>query len=112
MRHPPRKSVDDVTSTTFDGGWRDAVEGAGDNGGMDFSAEARLAHAGTERTAGAPLAPPLLATSTYVSQGEPDPERGYGRMANPGWTAVEKALAAIEGPGAVAVSFASGQAAS
>ena len=81
-------------------------------GGMDFSAEARLAHAGTERTAGAPLAPPLLATSTYVSQGEPDPERGYGRMANPGWTAVEEALAAIEGPGAVAVSFASGQAAS
>ena len=112
MRHPPRKSVDDVTSTTFDGGWRDAVEGTGDNGGMDFSAEARLAHAGTERTAGAPLAPPLLATSTYVSQGEPDPERGYGRMANPGWTAVEEALAAIEGPGAVAVSFASGQAAS
>ena len=88
------------------------MEGAGDNGGMDFSDEARLAHAGTERTAGAPLAPPLLATSTYVSQGEPDPERGYGRMANPGWTAVEEALAAIEGPGAVAVSFASGQAAS
>jgi len=70
---------------------------------MDFSAEARLVHAGTERTEGAPLAPPLLATSTYVSQGEPDPERGYGRMANPGWTAVEEALAAI---------FASGQAAS
>jgi cystathionine gamma-synthase len=88
------------------------VEGAGDNRVMDFSAEARLAHAGTERTAGAPLAPPLLATSTYVSQGEPDPERGYGRMANPGWTAVEETLAAIEGPGAVAVSFASGQAAS
>jgi len=79
---------------------------------MNFSAEARLAHAGTERTAGAPLAPPLLATSTYVSQGEPDPERGYGRMANPGWQAVEEALAAIEGPGTAAVSFASGQAAS
>jgi cystathionine gamma-synthase len=79
---------------------------------MDFSAEARLAHAGTERTAGAPLAPPLLATSTYVSQGEPDPERGYGRIANPGWQAVEEALAAIEGPAAAAVSFASGQAAS
>jgi len=79
---------------------------------MDFSAEAWLVHAGTERTAGAPLAPPLLPASTYVSQGEPDPDRGYGRMANPGWTAVEEALAAIEGPGAVAVSFASGQAAS
>jgi len=79
---------------------------------MEFSAEAGLVHAGTERTAGAPLAPPLLATSTYVSQGEPDPERGYGRMANPGWAAVEEALAAIEGPGTAAVSFASGQAAS
>jgi len=79
---------------------------------MEYSAEARLVHAGTERTAGAPLAPPLLATSTYVSQGEPDPERGYGRMANPGWQAVEEALAAIEGPGAAAVAFASGQAAS
>jgi cystathionine gamma-synthase len=79
---------------------------------MEFSAESELVHAGTERALGAPLAPPLLATSTYVSQGTPDPERGYGRIANPGWTAVEDALAAIEGPGASAVSFASGQAAS
>jgi cystathionine gamma-synthase len=79
---------------------------------MEFSAEARVAHAGTERTAGAPLAPPLLATSTYVSQGEPDPARGYGRSANPGWTAVEEAIAAIEGPDVAAVTFASGQAAS
>lgn len=79
---------------------------------MEFSVESQLAHAGTERTAGAPLAPPLLATSTYVSQGEPDPARGYGRGANPGWVAVEEALSAIEGPGATAVTFASGQAAS
>jgi cystathionine beta-lyase/cystathionine gamma-synthase len=79
---------------------------------MDFSPEAELVHAGTDRGAGAPLAPPLLVTSTYVSQGEPDPERGYGRNANPGWTAVEEALAGIEGPGAAAVTFASGQAAS
>jgi cystathionine gamma-synthase len=79
---------------------------------MEFSAEARVAHAGTERTAGAPLAPPLLATSTYVSQGEPDPARGYGRSANPGWAAVEEAIAAIEGPDVAAVTFASGQAAS
>jgi cystathionine beta-lyase/cystathionine gamma-synthase len=79
---------------------------------MEFDLESGLVHAGTERGAGAPLAPPLLATSTYVSQGEPDPERGYGRMANPGWVAVEEALAAIEGPGAQAVTFASGQAAS
>jgi cystathionine gamma-synthase len=79
---------------------------------MDFSAESLLVHAGTQRSAGAPLAPPLLPTSSYVSWGEPDPARGYGRAANPGWEAVEEALAAIEGPGAVAVTFASGQAAS
>ena len=79
---------------------------------MEFSVESVLVHAGTERTAGAPLGPPLLPTSSYVSWGEPDPARGYGRAGNPGWEAVEEALAAIEGPGAVAVSFASGQAAS
>jgi cystathionine gamma-synthase len=79
---------------------------------MEFDLDSWLVHAGTERGAGSPLAPPLLATSTYVSQGEPDPERGYGRMANPGWAAVEEALAAVEGPGAQAVTFASGQAAS
>jgi len=79
---------------------------------MEFSAEARLIHAGTERAAGAPVAPPLLPTSTYVSQGEPDPDRGYGRAANPGWADVEDALATIEGPGTAAVTFASGQAAS
>ena len=79
---------------------------------MEFGAESRAVHAGTERVAGAPLAAPLLAASTYVSQGEPDPERGYGRNSNPGWAAVEDALAAIEGPGTAAVTFASGQAAS
>jgi cystathionine gamma-synthase len=79
---------------------------------MEFSAEAKLIHAGTERAAGAPVAPPITPTSTYVSQGDPDPARGYGRAANPGWEAVEEALAAIEGPGAEAVSFPSGQAAS
>jgi cystathionine gamma-synthase len=81
-------------------------------GFMNFSIEGWLVHAGTEREPGAPLAPPLLPTSTYVSQGEPDPARGYGRNSNPGWEAVEEALAAIEGPGASAVTFASGQAAS
>jgi cystathionine gamma-synthase len=79
---------------------------------MEFSAESRLIHAGTERTAGAPLAPPLAPASTYVSQGEPDPARGYGRAGNPGWDAVEEALAAIEGPGTTALTFPSGQAAS
>lgn len=82
-------------------------------GFMEFSAEARLIHAGTEREAGAPLGPPLVPASTYFSAGDPDPALpGYGRMANPGWGAVEEALAAIEGAGCQAVSFASGQAAS
>jgi cystathionine gamma-synthase len=79
---------------------------------MEFDLESALVHAGTDRSPGAPLSPPLLATSTYVSQGEPDPARGYGRAGNPGWAAVEEALAAIEGPGTQAVTFASGQAAS
>jgi cystathionine beta-lyase/cystathionine gamma-synthase len=38
-------------------------------------------------------------------------DRAIG-LAAPGWEAVEEALAAIEGPGASAVTFASGQAAS
>jgi cystathionine gamma-synthase len=48
----------------------------------------------------------------YVSQGAPGGGPGYGRNENPGWAAVEAALAALEGPGAFAVTFASGQAAS
>src|SRR5262249_38259519 len=74
--------------------------------------ESRAVHAGTDRAAGAPLAAPLLVASTYVSQGEPDPERGYGRNGNPGGAAVEEALAAIEGAGTDAGRLASGPAAS
>ena len=77
-----------------------------------FSVEARLVHGGTERAAGAPVGPPLMPTSVYISQGEPGGGPGYGRNGNPGWAAVESALAAIEGPGTFAVTFASGQAAS
>jgi cystathionine beta-lyase/cystathionine gamma-synthase len=75
-----------------------------------FSAESRLIHAGTERTAGHPATPPLVPTSIYVSEGEPSPGRGYGRDGNPGWEALEDALGGLEG--AQAVAFASGQAAS
>jgi cystathionine beta-lyase/cystathionine gamma-synthase len=77
-----------------------------------FAVESRLVHGGTERAAGAPLGPPLLPTSVYMSQGDPAGGPGYGRNGNPGWAAVESALAAMEGPGARAVTFASGQAAS
>jgi cystathionine gamma-synthase len=79
---------------------------------FEFSAETRLVHGGTERVKGAPVGPPLLPTSVYVSQGEPAGGPGYGRNENPGWAAVESALATLEGPGARAVTFASGQAAS
>ena len=79
---------------------------------FEFSVESLLVHGGTERVGGAPLGPPLLPTSVYVSQGAPGGGPGYGRNENPGWAAVEAALAALEGPGALAVTFASGQAAS
>lgn len=78
----------------------------------ELSVESRLIHGGTERASGAPLGPPLMPTSVYVSQGGPGGGPGYGRNENPGWAAVESALAAIEGPGASAVTFSSGQAAS
>jgi len=79
---------------------------------VEFSVESELVHGGSERTAGAPLGPPLLPTSVYLSQGEPGGGPGYGRSGNPVWASVEAALAALEGPGAAAVTFASGQAAS
>jgi cystathionine gamma-synthase len=75
-----------------------------------FSAEARLIHAGTGRSPGQPAAPPLAPASIYVSQGSPQPGRGYGRDGNPGWEALEQAIGGLEDAGAVA--FASGQAAS
>ncbi|HEY2284250.1 MAG TPA: PLP-dependent transferase, partial [Streptosporangiaceae bacterium] len=75
-----------------------------------FSAESRLIHAGTDRAPGRPATPPLVPASIYVSQGFPQPGRGYGRDGNPGWEALEQALGGLEDAGAVA--FASGQAAS
>ncbi len=75
-----------------------------------FSAESRLIHAGTERRASQPAAPPLVPASIYVSEGAPRPDRSYGRDGNPGWEALEEALGGLED--AQAVAFASGQAAS
>ncbi len=69
-----------------------------------------LIHAGTDRSPGAPLSPPLVPVSAYVSAGEPNAERAYGRYGNATWEALEQALGAIED--AQAVVFASGQAAS
>src|SRR5437870_4006220 len=75
-----------------------------------FSAEGRLIHAGTERVIGRAATPPLVPASIFVSDGAPDPVRGYGRQGNPGWEALEEALGILED--AQAVAFASGQAAS
>ncbi len=76
----------------------------------NFSAESSLIHAGTDRSAGQSVTPPLVLTSIYVSEGEPWRERTYGRDGNPGWEALEEALGRLED--AQAVAFASGQAAS
>ena len=59
---------------------------------------------------GRPATPPLVPASIYVSDGVPQPGRGYGRESNPGWEALEDALGGLED--AQAVAFASGQAAS
>jgi cystathionine gamma-synthase len=75
-----------------------------------FSAESRLIHAGSERRVSQPVSPPLVPASVYVSEGEPRPDRDYGRDGNPGWEALEEALGGLEE--AQAVAFASGQAAS
>src|SRR5580698_5429686 len=76
----------------------------------DFSVEAMLVHGGTSRAAGDPVTPPLVPASIFVSWGEPQPGRAYGRDSNPGWEALEETLGAAEQ--AEAVLFASGQAAS
>ena len=67
-----------------------------------FSAEARLIHAGTGRAPGQPATPPLVPASIYVSDGPPQPGRGYGRESNPGWEALEEALGGLEDAQAVA----------
>ncbi|HUK72178.1 MAG TPA: PLP-dependent transferase [Streptosporangiaceae bacterium] len=74
------------------------------------AAESILVHAGTHRASGAAAAPPLVPASIFVSAGDPDPDRAYGRVGNPGWEALEAALGAVER--AQALAFASGQAAS
>jgi cystathionine gamma-synthase len=53
-----------------------------------------------------PVTPPLVLTSTYVaSDGAPRPgDAGYGRWANPTWTALEETVGALEGGRALAFS--------
>jgi cystathionine beta-lyase/cystathionine gamma-synthase len=71
----------------------------------------RLLHAALPRGEGAPSSPPIDLSSVHVSSGAGDAAPyAYGRLANPGWEALERALGELEG--ARALSFASGQAAS
>jgi cystathionine gamma-synthase len=77
---------------------------------MTDSVASRLVHAGTRRVEGEPVPPPLVPASVYVSWDDPGTGRGYGRLGNPTWEALEEALGAAEQ--ASAVVFASGQAAS
>lgn len=59
------------------------------------------------REPGAPVNTPPILSSTYAAGGPVS----YARVGNPTWTALEEVLAALEGPGARALSFASGMAA-
>ena len=64
------------------------------------------------RVQGGPVNPPLVLSSTYVSQGTPAPdELAYTRQGTETWRALEAALAALEGAARPALAFASGMAA-
>jgi cystathionine gamma-lyase len=58
---------------------------------------------------GTPYAPAIVPASMYALPGEPTGPYQYARWSNPGWTALEEALGALEGAGAAA--FPSGSAA-
>lgn len=59
------------------------------------------------REPGSPVNVPAVFTSTFAAGGE----LVYARAGNPTWTALEEVLAALEGDGCRAISFASGMAA-
>lgn len=64
-----------------------------------------------ERSQGAPVNPPIVLSSTYVSQGVQGPgEFLYARMDTETWHPFEEALATLEGSPVPAVAFASGMA--
>jgi cystathionine gamma-synthase len=65
-----------------------------------------------DRAQGAPVNPPIVMSSTYVSQGVQGPgELLYARMDTETWHPFEEALAALEGAERPAVAFSSGMAA-
>ncbi|MBT0994662.1 PLP-dependent transferase [Cellulomonas sp. DKR-3] len=65
-----------------------------------------------QRAQGAPVNPPVVLSSTYVSQGVPGPdELLYARMSTETWHPFEEALAALEGTPLPALVHGSGMAA-
>ena len=65
-----------------------------------------------ERTAGGPVNPPVVLSSTYVSTGTPPPgELLYARAGTETWVPFERALADLEGAAQPALVFSSGMAA-
>ncbi len=50
-----------------------------------------------DKVVDAPLNPPVVFASTYIGSGDPAGSLGYGRYANPTWTALEDAIGALEG---------------
>ena len=65
-----------------------------------------------ERTQGAPVNPPVVLSSTFVSQGVPGPgEPLYGRIDAATWHPFEETLGALEGSAHPALVFSSGMAA-
>ncbi|MFC8923465.1 trans-sulfuration enzyme family protein [Cellulosimicrobium sp. NPDC057127] len=81
--------------------------------GADLSPATVVVAAGRpERTQGGPVNPPIVMSSTYVSQGVQGPgELLYARMDTETWHPFEEALAALEGADRPAVVFSSGMAA-
>ncbi len=63
------------------------------------------------RVQGGPVNPPLVLSSTYVSQGVPGPELLYTRSGTETWQPFEEALGKLEGAANPAIVFGSGMAA-
>src|SRR3954447_5965770 len=78
---------------------------------MPHGPSTRAVHAGrSQASQGAPLRPPVVLAAPYHLEGAADASPyGYGRYANPTWTALEDAVGELEG--GTALVFGSGMAA-
>ena len=79
---------------------------------MDLSPATTAVTAGRPaRVQGGPVNPPVVLSSTYVSQGVPGPELLYTRGGTETWVPFEEALGKLEGAANPAIVFGSGMAA-